>query len=535
VAAALAVVLTQSAGAAPGDLDPSFGGDGRVALPAAGAFVPRAVAIDRRQRIVIAGYRCEPVPGGDGTCLADGNSSFRLARLTRDGGLDPEFGANGFVTTPLGDGRSQALDVTIDGKGRLVAAGVARLGSRDVFALARYLPDGSLDASFGAGGTALIPAGSAFASLGDVEPGPRGTLLAAGQAVDDAGHPRMVTARFTEAGALDGAFGSGGLTFAPAAYGYGLALALSRGHPVAAGVAGDSDDPRTYRFALQRTTATGAPDPAFAEDGYHEIGVGRSSSFANAAVALPGGALLAAGAATVAGGRQAMAALRSRRDGSVDFSFGGGGAAIVALGDGAVANDVVLDGGGRPVLVGQVADGAGYRFAVVRLGRDGHRESLFGGAGIGWPGYPVARATAGALQGRDRIVTVGLGCSGGTTARCTGGTPVLLVARIDAGPPQPIRIGRLARRVTRRTLREGLVVHFQLMHRAVPESWLVGRRRGSRRRVTLAYGHAPRAGTRFTWRLHVHRAALLHTRNGRLRVVVRAGRARASRTIRLAG
>jgi uncharacterized delta-60 repeat protein len=438
LATALGVVLTQPAGAAPGDLDPSFGGDGRVALPAAGAFVPRAVAIDRRRRIAIAGYICAPVPGGDGTCLADGSSSFRLARLTRDGGLDAEFGANGFVTTPLGDGRSQALDVVIDHQGRLVAAGFAQLAGRDVFALVRYRHDGSLDPTFGTGGAALIPVGTAFASLGDVELGRGGSLLAAGQAVDGSGRSRMVVARFTGTGALDPSFGTGGLAFAPPPFGYGLALGVTRGRPLVAGVAGDSDDARTFRFGAERLTPAGQPDRTFNGDGYLEFGVGRSSSFANAAVALRGGGVLAAGAGTIAHGRQAMAALRSRGDGRVDFSFGRDGSTVIRVGDGAVANDLVLDGGGRPLLIGQAASGAGYRFAIVRLGRHGRLERRFGRRGAAafvWPRYPIARATAGALQRHDRLVVVGLGCSGGTTAGCVGGTPVLLVARLKVGRP----------------------------------------------------------------------------------------------------
>src|SRR3712207_6925670 len=51
--------------------------------------------------------------------------------------------------------------------------------------------------------TLFRSAGSAFASLADVARGPRGTLLAAGQAVDAEGHARMVLARFTAAGTLD--------------------------------------------------------------------------------------------------------------------------------------------------------------------------------------------------------------------------------------------------------------------------------------------------------------------------------------------
>jgi uncharacterized delta-60 repeat protein len=533
LAIALLVVLTQPAGAAPGDLDPSFGGDGRVALPSAGAFVPRAVAVDRRRRIVIAGYRCEPVSGGDGTCLADGNASFRLARLTPDGGLDPEFGANGFVTTPLGDGRSQALDVAIDRRGRLVAAGFAQVDGRDVFALARYRADGSLDPSFGTDGTALVPAGGDFASLGDVEPGRRGTLLAAGQAVDAEGHARMVVARFTAAGALDPAFGNGGLAFAPGAFGYGLGLGVTgAGRAVAAGVAGDSEDPRTFRFAAARTTPRGAFDPAFGHDGYVELGVGRSSSFANAAVALPGGGLLAVGAGT-ARGHQAMAALRIRRDGRPDFAFGGDGSTLVALGDGAVANDVVRDRAGRALLVGQVARKAGYALAVVRLGRDGHPELGFGGATVRWADYPVARATAGALQRPGRLVTVGMGCSGGMQAQCLGGTPVLLVARLDAGRPAPLV--RVPGTITRSTLRRGLRVWVRLPRRGRLTIRLVGRRQGSRRATKIVGGRTKQRGTRFTVFLRVDPITLGRLQPGRLRLVVAARGARTTRTITLRG
>ncbi len=537
VALALAVVLTQPAGAAPGDLDPSFGGDGKLALPAAGAFVARAVAIDDRSRIVVAGYLCEPVPGGDGTCLAGGNASFRLARLTRDGGLDPEFGANGFVTTPLGDGRSQAYDVVADPQGRLVAAGVARIGDRDVFALARYHSNGALDTSFGDGGTALVPAGASYASLGDVELGPGGTLLASGQAVDGLGNPRMVVARFTGAGELDTSFGTSGVTAAPPPFGYALALAVTRaGQALVAGVAGSSPDARNYRFGAQRLTVSGLPDGAFDGDGYLERSLGRSSSFATAAAALPGGALIAAGAATVADGRQAMAVMRTHADGSPDSRFGNGGTSLVALGEGAVANDLVLDRAGRALVTGQAARGGGYQFAVVRLGVRGRPEAGFGDGGatsVAWGAYPVARATAAALQGRDRLVIVGLGCNGGSSSRCEGGTPVLLVARLDAGEPVPAV--SVPSRVTRRMLRRGMPVNVRLASRARCEAWLIGRRRGSARRVTLAHIRSRDARATFSWRLRASRRALRRTRSGELRLAIRAGGARVTRTITLAG
>jgi uncharacterized delta-60 repeat protein len=531
LATALTVVLTQPAGAAPGDLDPSFAGDGRVALPGAGAFVPRAVTIDAARRIVVAGYFCQPDgPDGDGTCLADGNASFRLARLTPDGGLDPEFGDNGFVTTPLGDGRSQALDTVIDAGGRIVAAGVARMGNRDVFAIARYLPDGSLDTDFGASGSTLIPAGAAYASLGDVALGPGGALFGAGQAVDSEGRPRMAVTRLSSAGAVDRAFGVDGVALGGSgAFGYGLALTVGAdGRPLVAGIAGDSADPATFRFGELRLTEGGAPDPTFAGDGSAEQRAGSTSSFANALAPLAGGGFFAAGAATAPDGRQAMALER------VDAAGTRTGAWLHPLLDGAVANDLVRDRSGRLLLVGQAARGSGYRFAVVRLLADSGRDPGFGDDGwatVGWNAYPIARATAAALQQPNRLVTVGLGCDGGTTSRCVGGTPVLLVARQLAGATRPSIV--VASRVTRARLRAGLRVQVRLAERARLEAWLIGRRRGNGKRVTLAHVKATRARARFSWRLRPRRHTLARTRAGRLRLAVRAGATRATRTITL--
>ncbi len=123
VAAALAAlaVCAPPAGAAPGDLDASFSGDGRVStLTSPDTFVARAVAIQPDGRIVVAGYSCDT-----GTCGPTGDSSFRLVRYTRDGGLDTDFGAGGMVTTPVGVGRSQAFDIFVRADGSIVAGGVA--------------------------------------------------------------------------------------------------------------------------------------------------------------------------------------------------------------------------------------------------------------------------------------------------------------------------------------------------------------------------------------------------------------------------
>ena len=74
------------------------------------------------------------------------------------GDLDPSFGTGGTVTTPVG----YASAVALQGDGKIVAAGHTDAGTRGAFALARYNPNGSLDATFGRGGTVTTAFGTSY-------------------------------------------------------------------------------------------------------------------------------------------------------------------------------------------------------------------------------------------------------------------------------------------------------------------------------------------------------------------------------------
>src|SRR5262245_11277454 len=67
--------------------------------------------------------------------------SFALARYMPDGSLDTSFGSGGKVTTSLGGGVNAAKAVAVQSDGKILAAGSAS----GAFGLARYNPDGSLD------------------------------------------------------------------------------------------------------------------------------------------------------------------------------------------------------------------------------------------------------------------------------------------------------------------------------------------------------------------------------------------------------
>ena len=431
VLAALALEAAPAAGA-PGDLDPSFSGDGRVStLTSPDTFVARAVALQPDGRIVVAGYSCDT-----GVCGPTGDSSFRLVRYTADGGLDTDFGAGGMVTTAVGVGRSQAFDVVVRPDGGIVAGGVASADAADPgsFALAAYRPDGRLDQGFGVGGRVVMRVGEGFDAISDLVAAPGDRLVAVGQAEEDA-RSRFALARFERTGAPDPAFGRHGEVVVPpsAPYAYGAAGALlPDGRVVAVGASGQSSAVESLRLSGVPVGFSGDAAPPWIRS------VGASYSYANAVAALPDGRVLSAGVATEASGHPAMALVRSSPEGVLDPSWDGDGTSLARVHEASVATDVVLDGAGRAIAAGYSEEGPNHGFLLARFDAAGTLDRGFGGQGVvltGFPGATVARATALALQGDGKLVAAGIACAGGSGPQCAGGTARLALARYLGGDP----------------------------------------------------------------------------------------------------
>jgi uncharacterized delta-60 repeat protein len=151
----LLISLSLPAGglAAPGDLDPSFEGDGRV-LTDLGGFDRAFDVIRQPDGKLVAG----------GVSFINGSEDFSLARYNADGSLDTEFGVLGRALIDLG-GNDGVFALLVQPDGNLVAGGFSNIGGIPAFALARYRPDGSLDPGFGNGGIVRdVVGGIAFSS-----------------------------------------------------------------------------------------------------------------------------------------------------------------------------------------------------------------------------------------------------------------------------------------------------------------------------------------------------------------------------------
>ena len=219
---------------ADGRLERGFGVNGRASADFGSGYVRdtsdyvTAVRIQSDQKIVAIG-----TVNDCGMCQ---NARFGLARYTVTGRLDPSFDTGGTVVTGP---ELYAKTGAIQADGKIIAAGYWDDAG---MALARYLPDGRLDATFGVRGQVRSrkPAVSALAIQRD-----RKILVAGG----------AVIFRYSSRGTLDPSFGTGTTL---RSFDKAQAIALQGNGKIL--VAGRSDK---GDFALARLTADGRLDPTF--------------------------------------------------------------------------------------------------------------------------------------------------------------------------------------------------------------------------------------------------------------------------------
>ena len=134
------------------------------------------------------------------------NIDFGLVRYTPDGHLDPTFGTGGVVTSDLTGHDDSANAVVVQPDGKIVVAGIAQTapGNSDL-GLARYNPDGTLDSSFGHGGIVTTDLGTFDDSIADIALQPDGKIVAVGAVFESA-----ALARYLPDGRLDPTFGNAG-------------------------------------------------------------------------------------------------------------------------------------------------------------------------------------------------------------------------------------------------------------------------------------------------------------------------------------
>ena len=331
----------------------------------------------------------------DGKILVAGgvtSSSWALARYLPDGSLDAGFGVGGIVVTTAGGGLARGLALTPDGKIVVAGSGV----------VARYLQSGVLDASFGTGGLAYLdPALGGVDLRGGIVVFPDGSMMMAGTRYLVGGAPSdFILVRLTTTGTLDPAFGDGGavITDLGGSEGVSALLRLPDGKFVAVGEYQSGIRPSD--LALVRYLPDGSLDASFGSGGKVITNIEGWEHGHDAILTSDGKIVVAAGVHPEFSSDSHIALLRYLPGGSLDSTFGNGG--------------IVISGAGEAWHIAQQRDGklivpAG-RFAVARFTADGVLDSSFGGGGIADAGFSGSGGAL-ALDADGRILISGSSAS----------------------------------------------------------------------------------------------------------------------------
>lgn len=194
--------------AAPGDLDPTFGAGGIVTTDFFGS--------DNFATAIAVQPDGRIVVAGTAQSSADvDKSDFAVARYLPDGTLDSTFGSAGKVTSDFAGSADLGHAVAIQADG-IIVAGEALSGTQKAFALIRYNSDGSIDATFGSDGKVLTTFSDRDSRAYEIVLQPDQKIVLAGDSFhgDPLSDSDFALARYNSEGTLDQSFGSGGLSSA---------------------------------------------------------------------------------------------------------------------------------------------------------------------------------------------------------------------------------------------------------------------------------------------------------------------------------
>lgn len=407
----LALALTTTAAAAPGDLDSGFATGGKytsaayglsmfgpsVAIRPAGGIVAvgkhftgldddfavlRLNASGGLESVATAAFASNKdedaksvvvlpdgrfLVGGEGN--AGGYAQHGVIRFLADGTIDDTFGSDGRVAIDFGR-LSHIHAMALQPDGKLVVVGESYGGANSArLAMARLNTDGSLDTRFGTAGLVQATYGDTSNSHAIVI-APDGAITIGGYIVNNESSPASAcfVARFSSSGVADSSFGNNGVTLAALGSGhsnYCHSMVLQPDGKVV--LAGSMVRNRVGDFVMLRMTTSGALDSTFDNDGVVGTsfpGRAPASSEANAVLLQPDGKIVLGG---YTDGKFALA--RYTSSGALDPSFGTSGLMSFAFGSGVddQIKSLALQSDGKIVAAGFSRNGSHFELAVVRV------------------------------------------------------------------------------------------------------------------------------------------------------------------------
>jgi uncharacterized delta-60 repeat protein len=353
LAIGLFFAFSASFSAAPGDLDPTFSGDGKLTDWSGWAY---EIAIQPDGKIVAAGLN-PPFSWGFPTP----NHNFLVARYNSDGSPDGTFGGGtGRVVIDSGS-PDYVTGIAIQGDGKILLTGrFSNLGQ----VIVRLNANGSRDTTFGSNGVVRIT--NCAPGLPAIQPD--GKIVVS--------HFYVGVCRYNPDGSPDTSFGVGGfvttnISEQPYEYQYAFSMMLQPdGKIVLAGGIDQEDSNPPRHTVLIRYNQNGSLDTSFGGTGIVRTRPTDDFGLPRKVLLQPDGKIVAAGELYI---------VRYNTDGSLDSTFGSGGIASnppfpYGLSDAALQTD------GKILVSGTAGiPYTNWDFALARYNTNGSLDTTFGG------------------------------------------------------------------------------------------------------------------------------------------------------------
>jgi len=339
----------------------------------------------------------------DGKLIAVGRSvasvgviRVAIARYNTDGSLDTTFGTGGTEQLAIGS-IAEADAVAIQSDGKIVIAGDAypTNSSTQLFMVARLNTNGALDTTFNTTGinTFTISGGQDFGYAVAIQSD--GKIVVGGQEIGS--NTQMAVVRLNTNGALDSTFGTGGKVTARIDNNTTTCRALaidSSGDILAAGKIGTSTSGDTAMGYVRFDTR-----------GF-QVGAAERTINSNAVEGAASIAILNNGDAIVAGTTNAtFAAIAFNSSDTLDTSFASSGVFNDTTTGGSCASVKVLSSGA--ILLAGATNTSNDQAMAIRLTSSGAFDDTFGTSGVALFGPPHEMINAAAVRSSGALVVAG--------------------------------------------------------------------------------------------------------------------------------
>ncbi|QQR79964.1 MAG: DUF11 domain-containing protein [Deltaproteobacteria bacterium] len=325
----------------------------------------------------------------------------------RPGDLDTDFGLEGIVQFPISTSLTLPADDSINGltllpNGKILVSGYSAIDYSSAlpsssstpgfgFSLARLNSDGSLDRTFGHGGTLTISfPDKAYAMGKDLAVLPDGKILVSGNVSNIA--PRASTVypldnwevgiiRLNPDGELDISFGDQGFVT--------TAIGPYRDEVGFHGIKVDADGKIYLAGNTRRTTtdifvtrydADGNLDESFGNAGLYTLDLGVGTDWASSLLIQEDGKVIVGGTGRLGSSLDTLI-LRLNSDGVLDSTFGSSGMVLTNMGGADAFYQIAFESDGK-ILAAGTGGPSPRNFIIMRFNTDGSPDPTFGTDGI---------------------------------------------------------------------------------------------------------------------------------------------------------